>query len=319
MKLIIQIPCLNEANTLSSVVGDLPKKIKGITTIEYLVIDDGSNDKTVDVAKSLKVNHILSLGTNRGLAQAFEKGVEFSLKKGADIIVNTDGDNQYNGKDIEKLVEPIINNYGDMVIGCRPIINHPEFSKTKKLLQLVGSFILRRLSQTTVKDATSGFRAISRETALKLIIHSKFSYTLETLIQAGNIGLRVVSIDININLKTRDSRLFSSIPIYLKNSFKTIISITFYYRPSLIFNIMASFLFTGSLFLGGRFIYLTYLTPSPDIERTYIPSLILLSILGTLSVIVFLVGFVAELLAKHRRITEQVMKEVRYLRFREKN
>ena len=316
MKLIIQIPCLNEESTLAKVIKDLPKKINGINIIEYLVVDDGSIDKTVEVAKSLKVHHIISLGTNRGLAVAFEKGLEYALKQGADIIVNTDGDNQYFGQDIKKIVEPLVNNHGDMVVGCRPIINHPEFSISKKLLQLTGSFVLRRLSKTTVRDATSGFRAISRETALKLIIHSKFSYTLETLIQAGNSGLRIISVDINVNLKTRDSRLFSSISMYIRHSLKTIISVTFYYRPAFMLNIIAVLLLLGSIFLGSRFIFLTYITSYPDPERTYIPSLILSSILGTLSIILFLAGFIAELFAKNRKITEQIIKEIRYLRYR---
>lgn len=316
MKLIIQIPCLNEEATLSKVIQDLPKQINGFEAVEYLVIDDGSIDKTFDLAKSLGVHHVISLGTNRGLAVAFETGIEYALKQGADIIVNTDGDNQYCGRDIRKLVQPIISNNGDMVIGCRPIIDHPEFSISKKILQIVGSFVLRRLSKTKVRDATSGFRALSRETALKLVIHSKFSYTLETLIQAGNIGLRVLSVDINVNKKTRDSRLFSSMPIYIKNSLLTMISMTFYYRPTFIFNTLATCLFLSSFYLGGRFIYLIYLSSSPDPERTYLPSLILLSILGTLSILMFLVGFICELLAKQRRITEQIIKEVRYIRYR---
>ena len=316
MKLIIQIPCLNEEDTLSKVINDLPNQIDGIETIEYLVIDDGSVDNTLDLAKSLGVHHIISLGTNRGLAIAFVSGIEYALKQGADIVVNTDGDNQYYGDDIRKLVEPIISNNGDMVVGCRPIIKHPEFSMSKKFLQLVGSFVIRRLSKTSVRDATSGFRAFSKETALKLIIHSKFSYTLENLIQAGNIGLRVVSVDVKVNQKTRDSRLFSSMPMYIKNSLSTMISMTFYYRPAFIFNIIATFLLLGSLLLGGRFIFLIYLTSSPDLERTYLPSLILLSIFGTLSVLMFVAGFICELLAKHSRITEQIIKEVRYIRYR---
>lgn len=316
MKLIIQIPCLNEEETLPSVFKGLPNKIDGIKSIEYLVIDDGSIDNTVSVAKSLGIHHILRLGTNRGLAQAFEVGVNFALKNGADIIVNTDGDNQYNGKDIVKLVKPILNNRADMVIGCRPIINHPEFSNTKKILQIVGSFVLRRLSKTSVRDAASGFRAMSRETALKLIIHSQFSYTMETLIQAGNSGLRVDSVDISVNPKTRDSRLFSSTTSYIKKSLGTMISMSIYYRPSFIFNLIGFLSLLFTFILGSRFVFLTYIITSPDLERKYIPSLILLSIFAILSILMFVVGIICELLAKQRKITEEILRGIRYLNYR---
>jgi len=315
LKLIIQIPCLNEEATLESVVDDLPKKIDGINSIEYLVIDDGSTDNTVQVAKSLGVHHIEELGTNRGLARAFEAGVERALKEGADIIVNTDGDNQYCGDGVVSLVEPIRDNKADMVIGCRPIINHPEFSGIKKFLQLLGSYVLRRLSKTTVKDAASGFRAISRETALKMIVHTNFSYTMETLIQAGVNGSRVLSRDIKVKPKTRESRLYSSLTSYLKKSTFTMLSMALYYRPSVIFNSAGFLLLLSSLFIGGRFLYLVYFINSPDPERTYLPSLILLAVLSIGAFILFLLGFLGELISKQRRLTETILKEIKLMKY----
>ena len=195
MKLIIQIPCLNEANTLAATIADLPKEIPGIDIIEYMIIDDGSTDDTVKVAKECGVHHIISHGSNRGLATAFTSGRDYALENGADILVNTDADNQYYGPDIALLVQPIIENKAEIVVGCRPIVKHPEFSPIKKLLQLCGSWALRKISKTTVRDAPSGFRAFSRQAMERIFIHSKFSYCMETLVQAGTTGMRVASVD----------------------------------------------------------------------------------------------------------------------------
>lgn len=313
MKLIIQIPCFNEEETLEQTVRDLPETIPGIDEIEYLVIDDGSTDRTMQTAKELGVHHILRLGTNRGLAKAFSRGMVHALSLGADILVNTDGDNQYNGRDIPKLVKPILEHQADMVIGCRPIINHPEFGMIKKVLQLFGSWTLRMISKTTVRDAASGFRAFSREACQRLFIHSSFSYCMETLIQAGNTGLKVASVDIRINPKTRKSRLFKNIFQYLNKSGRSILSMFFLYRPGSFFFTLGQLFIMGAFIIGIRFIYLVYFTPTPDPTRSYIPSLVLLTILAVLGMLLFLLGIIGELSQAQRRLLEEVISNQRAL------
>lgn len=307
MKLIIQIPCFNEEKTLEETIKDFPKSIKGIDKIEIMVVDDGSSDKTVEVAKSLNVDHILKLGSNRGLATAFQKGTEFALNNGADVVVNTDADNQYNGKDIEKLVLPIINHDADLVVGCRPIKNHPEFKLAKKILQLLGSWTLRKISKTNVRDAASGFRAFSRETLQRIFIHSKFSYCMETLIQAGNSGIRVSSVDIRVNSKTRESRLFKNTFEYIVKSSTTIISMFILYRPGRFFSYLALPFILISLLLGLRFIYLIYFLQSFDSGRTHIPSLILLSVCVIVGTLLIALGIIGEIQKAQRRITEECL------------
>jgi glycosyltransferase involved in cell wall biosynthesis len=311
MKLIIQIPCFNEEQTLPQTIRDLPRTIPGIEVIEFLVIDDGSADRTVAVAHELGVHHVLSLGRNCGLARAFTAGLHEALAQGADIIVNTDGDNQYCGADIPKLVQPILDNRADMVIGCRPIDEHPEFGAAKKALQKLGSSVLRSLSGTTVRDAASGFRAFSRSTAQRLFVHSKFSYCMETLIQAGNLRLHIASVDIRVNRKTRDSRLFKSVPEYLWKSGSTMLAMFVHYRPSRFFGTLAALCFTGALALGLRFIYLVYLAPSPEPHRTYIPSLILLATLAIFGAGLILLAVVTELIRSQSRLMEEVLFELR--------
>jgi len=303
MKLIIQIPCLNEAKTLPETIADLPKQINGITTIEYMVIDDGSTDNTVAVAQSLGVHHIVSLGSNRGLAQAFSKGVDYALAHGADILVNTDADNQYCGHDIAKLVVPVLENKADIVVGCRPIVDHPEFSPIKKLLQLCGSAALRWVSKTTVRDAPSGFRAFSRMACQRIFIHSKFSYCMETLVQAGTTGLRVTSVDIRVNPQTRPSRLFKSTPQYLKKTGGTILSMFLLYRPGRFFSVLASPFLLLSAFLGIRFIWLIYIINTPG--RTYLPSLILLAISTFIGFLFITMAILGMLLQANRRLAEE--------------
>jgi len=305
MKLIIQIPCLNEQETLPDTIADLPRSIAGIEEIEYLVIDDGSTDNTAEVARQAGVMHVLKLGSNRGLGRAFMHGIQYALQEGADIVVNTDADNQYCGADIEKLVTPILNNQADMVVGCRPIKDHEEFSRIKKLLQIVGSWVLRQISRTSVRDAASGFRAFSRETCQRLFVYSQFSYCMETLIQAGNTGLRVGSVDIRVNPTTRPSRLFRSIPQYVCKSAITMLSMFVLYRPGSFFTSLASLLFFGSLILGFRFIYLVYLSPTPDPDRSYLPSLILLAILALTGAITLIMGILGELIRAQRRLNEE--------------
>ena len=307
MKLIIQIPCLNEELTLAETLRDLPRQIEGIETIEILVVDDGSTDRTVEVAKKNGVHHILSLGTNRGLATAFRNGVAHALSLGADLLVNTDADNQYCGADIAKLGSPILAGEADMVIGCRPIIDHPEFTPVKKSLQMLGSWSLRQISKTTARDAASGFRAFSRETCKRLFIHTRFSYCMETLIQAGNSGLRVASVDIRVNQKTRDSRLFSSIPQYIWKSSTTMMAMFVLYRPGRFFALLAAPFLFASLVLGGRFLYLVYWMNSLEIGRTHIPSLILLAVCAIIAALLLALGIIGELVKSLRHLVEEVL------------
>jgi glycosyltransferase involved in cell wall biosynthesis len=311
MRLFIQIPCLNEEDTLPQTLAELPREIPGISSIEYLVIDDGSTDRTVEVAKQCGAHHVLRLGSNRGLATAFRMGVDYALAHGADIVVNTDGDNQYRGADIALLVQPIIEGRSDLVVGCRPIIDHPEFGVVKKTLQLCGSAVLRLISQTTVRDAPSGFRAFSRETCLRIFLYSKFSYCMETLIQAGNNGLRISSVDIRVNPKTRDSRLFSSIPQYIWKTGSTMISMFILYRPTRLFMTAAALLFSSAAILGARFIYLVYFNSHTDPTRTYLPSIILLAILALAGFLMVVVAVLAELNRTQRRLTEEVLYQSR--------
>ena len=311
MKLIIQIPCLNEEETIPQVVRDLPRSIPGIEVIEYLVIDDGSTDRTVQVAKAAGVHHVLSLGTRRGLARAFSAGLEHALTLGADIIVNTDGDNQYCGADVAKLVQPILAGQADLVVGCRPIMDHPEFSPVKKTLQIMGSAVLRNLSKTKVRDAASGFRAMTRHTAMQLFVHSTFSYCMETLIQAGEARLRVVSVDIGVNRSTRDSRLFKSIPEYVWKSGSTILLMYALFRPSRLFASLGGLLLLGAFALTGRFVYLIYFTDALEENRTHLPSLIAASLLFIASGGLMCLAVLAELLRKNRRLLENIQLELR--------
>ena len=311
MKLIIQIPCLNEEGTIAQVVRDLPRAIPGIDVIEYLVIDDGSTDRTAEVARAAGVHYILSLGTRRGLARAYSMGLEYALSLGADIIVNTDGDNQYQGADVPKLVQPILAGRADMVVGCRPILDHPEFGLVKKGLQLMGSWVLRHLSKTQVRDAASGFRAVSRHTAMQLFVHSSFSYCMETLIQAGESRLRVASVDIGVNQSTRQSRLFNSIPEYVWKSGTTILLMYALFRPSSLFCAMGAALFSLATALALRFAYLIYFTDTLVQGRTHIPSLIAASILFISGAGMLCMAVIAELMRKNRRLLENIQLELR--------
>ncbi len=317
MKCIIQIPCYNEEATLSATLKDLPKQIPGIDVLEVLVVDDGSTDRTAAVAEEHGVDHVLRLGSNRGLARAFSRGVEYALALGADVVVNTDADNQYRGEDIPKLVEPILANQADIVIGCRPIQDHPEFSPAKKWLQRMGSWTLRQVSRTEVRDAASGFRAYSREACMRCFVYSHFSYCMETLIQAGTTGLRVESVDIRVNPATRKSRLFRSIPEYVFKSGMTIWTMFMLYRPGRFFAVLAGLFLALALFLGGRFLYLVYGIPDPDPGRTYLPSLIVMSVAGLTGFLLILLGVLGELIRFQRRLQEEILFELRKDRPRE--
>ena len=303
MKVIIQIPCYNEAQTLPATVKELPRSLPGVDIVEFLVVDDGSTDGTADVARSLGVHHVLSLGSNRGLATAFSRGIERALQLGADIIVNTDADNQYCAADIAKLLPPILENKADLVVGSRPIKDHPEFGPVKKLLQLMGSLTLRWISKTDVRDAASGFRAYSREACLRNFIYSSFSYCMESLIQAGNMGLRVASVDVRVNPKTRESRLFRSIPQYICKSGGTMVAMFVLYRPGRFFSTIGGAFLTAALAIGIRFIYLVYFTDHTG--RTYLPSLILLAVCALAGFFMILFGILGELIKFQRRIAEE--------------
>jgi glycosyltransferase involved in cell wall biosynthesis len=261
------------------------------------------------------VKHILKLGTNRGLAFAFMSGINYSLEHGADIVVNTDGDNQYFGEDIALLVQPILDDKADLVVGSRPILKHKEFSPMKKFFQILGSMTLRKISKTKIKDAPSGFRAFSRMACMKLYVYSRFSYTMETLIQAGNSNMRVSSVDVRVNPKTRDSRLFKNSFEHIRKSGATIMTMFVLYRPGRFFSLIGSIFFIPAFILGFRFIYLVFILPNPDPERTYIPSLILLSIFSFFGILSFFLGIIGELIKQQRRLMEDVnrnLKEVKY-------
>ena len=303
MKLFIQIPCLNEEATLPQTLADLPTHIDGIDEIEVMVVDDGSTDRTVDVAREHGVKHVVSHGSNRGLAAAFSSGRDYALAHGADILVNTDANNQYCGADIGKLVGPILANRADIVVGCRPILTHKEFSPFKKFLQLCGSWALRRISKTTVRDAPSGFRAFSRNALSRIFLHSRFSYCMETLIQAGTTGMRVSSVDIRVNPKTRDSRLFKSIPQYLRKTGGTMLSMFVLYRPGAFFSLLSVPFFLLATILGVRFLLLVYAFPDPT--RTHLPSLILLAISAFAGLLCLLLAVLGSLLGANRRLAEE--------------
>jgi glycosyltransferase involved in cell wall biosynthesis len=255
MKLLIQVPCFNEAGTLPATLAELPRAVEGFDSVEWLVIDDGSSDGTAEVAKALGVDHILSLPSNGGLARAFIMGIDVCLTEGADVIVNTDADNQYCAADIPALVTPIVEGRADLVIGDRGTDDIAHFSKTKKRLQRLGSWVMRRLSGTAVSDATSGFRAISRAAALRINILSDFTYTLESLIQAGHLRLAVANVPVRTNPKLRESRLFKGIPAYLARSLRTMGSIYLLYRPMFVFFTLAFALGLFGVGLGIRFLY----------------------------------------------------------------
>jgi len=311
MKLIIQIPCFNEEKTLPSTLLDFPKNIQGVDIIETQVIDDGSTDATLEVAESLKVNHIVSFKRNRGLAEAFKAGVDNALINGADILVNTDGDNQYRGEDIPKLIKPILDGKADIVIGGRPIHTHPEFSLFKRIMQKVGSFVLRKISNTTVEDAASGFRAYSKNALLRMNIYSQFSYCMETLIQAGLSNLKIVCVDIRINKRTRDSRLFKNIFEYIWKQGKTMATIFLLYRANWIFNFIAINILLLSFFFVLRYMILTIFFSAP--AASFWPSIILSGALFIAAVLVFFAGILASLISSVRKLCEDINYRIKKL------
>lgn len=254
MKLIIQIPCFNEAGTLSFTLAALPREVPGFDSVEWLVIDDGSRDDTVDVAKRCGVDHVVSHTRNQGLARAFMTGINACLALGADVIVNTDADNQYHAGDIPLLTKPILEGKAEIVVGARPISEIEHFSPVKKFLQRLGSLVVRIASNTDIPDAPSGFRAMSRTAAARLMVYNKYTYTLETIIQAGQTGISITSVPVRVNEDLRPSRLVKSISSYINRSVLTIIHIFVLYRPFLFFMTIGSLLFLPGLFIGIRFL-----------------------------------------------------------------
>lgn len=315
MKLIIQIPCYNEEKTLGVTIADLPRHIDGVDQIEYLIINDGSADATVAEARRLGVHHVVSFKNNRGLAHGFMAGLDACLHLGADIIVNTDADNQYCGADIEKLVRPILDGQADIVIGERPIDQTEHFSWKKKKFQHLGSWVVRVASGTDIPDAPSGFRAYSREAALRLNVINEYTYTLETIIQAGHDKISMKSVPIHTNGETRPSRLFSSMWRYMKRSATVIIRSFLMYKPLKFFSALGSiFLFFGVL-LGVRYLYFLSMNASAG----HIQSLILCAILIIAAFQCFVVGLLADIIAANRKLIQDIQYRVRSKDCQEEN
>ncbi|HYC21631.1 MAG TPA: glycosyltransferase family 2 protein [Candidatus Bathyarchaeia archaeon] len=310
-KLIIQIPCLNEAETLSATVAALPRELPGIDAIEYLVVDDGSTDGTAEVARRSGVHHIVRFPQNQGLAKAFSAGMDAALKLGADVIVNTDADNQYDARDLPALIKPILDGNADMVIGDRGPGTLAHFSPMKRALQFYGSWVVRGLSGTTVPDAASGFRAFSRRAALRLNVISEFTYTLETLVQAGKKQLAVTHVPVRTN-STRPSRLFSSIPNYLRRSFLTLVRIYSLYEPIRVFWSIGTVMVAAGFAIGLRFLYY-YLTIG---AQGKIQSLILSAALSIIGVQTILMGLIADLIGSSRSLVEDTLLRVRKIELR---
>ncbi len=307
MKLIIQIPCLNEEESLPKTLAALPKHIDGIDAIEVLVIDDGSTDKTSEIAKANGVDHVIRLTKRKGLARAFHTGLDACLKRGADIIVNTDADGQYKGEDITRLVKPILDGKADIVIGNRDIENIKQFSWLKKRLQRIGTAVVRQLAGSKIQDATTGFRAYNKEAALRLNIISDYTYTLESIIQAEHKALAIENITININDVKRPSRLFKNIPEYIKRSIVTIIRVYAMYNPLRLFLTFGTiFLFSGFL-IGCRFLYFYLLGEGGG----KIQSLILAAALLIIGFQLLVVGLVSDLISANRRLMEEALLRIK--------
>jgi glycosyltransferase involved in cell wall biosynthesis len=314
MKLIIQIPCYNEECTLPLTIEDLPREIKGIDVIEYLIIDDGSSDRTVETAREFGVHHVVSFPNNRGLAKSFMAGIDASLRLRADIIVNTDGDNQYMGQDIEKLVKPILERRADIVVGDRQVDSIKHFSPLKKKLQKTGSWVVRLASGTEVTDATSGFRAYSREAALRLNALSDFSYTLETIIDAGRRKVAIENVKVGTNEKFRDSRLYKGIWHYLEKSTTTIIRTYTMFKPLRVFLPLGVIVFLLGFFIGLRYVYFY----SQGLGAGYVQSLILSSILLTSGVHLTVFGLLADAIATNRKIIDDILYRLKKQEYKKK-
>ncbi len=307
MKLIVQIPCFNEEETVALTVANIPRQIPGVDVVEILVIDDGSRDRTAQAAREAGVDHIVRNKRNVGLARSFRIGLDTCLKLGADIIVNTDGDNQYEGADIPKLIAPILSGAADMVVGDRQTQSLDHFTPVKKYLQWLGSGVVRRLAGVWVPDTVSGFRAFDRDAAIRINVVSSFSYTIETVIQAGKRQLAVTSVPIRTNITTRESRLFKSIPHFIQNSLGTMVRMYSMYQPLRVFFFMGTFL----VFLGVlpilRFLYFYVLSDGAG----HLQSLLLGSVLVLMGFMAYLAGLVADLISFNRQLIEMALERIR--------
>jgi len=306
-KLIIQIPCYNEEGTLGATLAELPRELPSIDKIEWLIVDDGSRDRTIEVAQASGVDHIVRHAKNQGLAKAFMTGLRASLAAKADIIVNTDADNQYCADDIPNLIEPILLEQAEIVVGARPINTIPHFSPIKKTLQRLGSYVVRLASNTNIPDAPSGFRAFSREAALQINVFDNYTYTLETIIQAGQKGMAITSVPVRVNGDLRPSRLVKSTPTYILRSMTTIFRIFMLYQPLRFFFLAGSIPFGLGFLLGIRWLIFLFM----GTERTRVPSLILTAILILIGFQLWVFGLIADLLAANRRLIEDVQIDLR--------
>ena len=307
MKLIIQIPCYNESETLEVALNDLPKKLDGIDQIEYLIINDGSKDNTVEVAKNWGVHHVVSFTQNKGLAKGFMAGLDECLRQGADIIVNTDADNQYCAEDIQKLIQPILDGKADYVVGARPIDDTEHFSFIKKKLQHLGSWAVRKASATNIPDAPSGFRALSREAAMRINVVNDYTYTLETIVQAGREKLAITSVPIRTNEELRPSRLFKSIWGYVKKSMVTILRAYMMYKPLKFF----TFLMIPPIAVGGIYILRYFYYVLMGTSAGHVQSLILACMLIIIGFLTFMIGLVADVISANRRLLQDIQYHVR--------
>jgi glycosyltransferase involved in cell wall biosynthesis len=307
VKLIIQIPCYNEAQTLPQTVAALPRSMAGVDQVEVLVIDDGSSDGTAEVAEDLDVDYVIRQPRHSGLAASFVAGLEASLRAGADIIINTDADNQYRAEDIPRLIEPILSKRADIVVGDRGVARMEAFSPGKRILQRLGSWVIAQASGVSTPDATSGFRAITRRAALHTLVLSEYSYTLETLIQAGALRMAVEYVPVRTNPSTRPSRLMKNIPHYLAYSSATILRAYTMYRPLRVFTLISLLFLSAGLLISARFLYF-YASGN---GAGHIQSLILAAILFIVGFQTFLIGLVADLIGFNRKILEDVLYRVR--------
>ena len=309
MKLIIQIPCLDEAKTLPVTLAALPRRVAGFTAVEWLVIDDGSTDGTAAVARQHGVDHIIRLTGHRGLAVAFQAGIDAALKLGADVIVNTDADNQYRGEDIPRLVAPILQGDADMVVGDRGVATNRGMSPSKRALQRAGSWVVRRASDTEVPDATSGFRAYNRDAAIRLQVVSSFTYTLETIIQAGRSAMSVATVPIDTNPELRPSRLFPSIPLYIRRNALSIFRVYAHYAPLRVFWSAALVVGLAAAIIWGRFAY--YFVFSTEGGNGHIQSLLLGAVLFNVATVLAALGVIGDLIYAQRTISQRTLEGVR--------
>lgn len=313
MKLVIQIPCYQEANTLGATIADLPREMEGFDQVEILVIDDGSEDGTAEIARELGVDYVVRHPRNLGLARAFETGLETCLRLGADVIVNTDGDNQYQGESVEVLVAPILSGQADIVVGNRQVDTIRHFSRVRKILQKLGSRVVRWASGTKVADATSGFRAMTREAAMQLVIYSDYTYTLETIIQAGKKGMVVVDVPVETNERMRESRLISSVPRYVWKSAITILRIFLMYESLTVFISLGAVLLTLGGLISVRFL-IFFLAGE---GQGHVQSLILASILLVFGFQAMLLALLADVIAKNRLLAEDINYRVKRLSYKQ--